>query len=95
MKALNRTLLVLIAATGIALVWSLISRTAWAASVSVLGIGHDYDNAIQPLIKVAGAMVAMVAGTLLVQRTNRWLRTHLQPTAIRDKFLILVSGLKP
>jgi len=95
MKTLNRTLLVLIAATAVALVWSLLSRTAWAGSVSVLGVGHDYDNAIQPLIKVAGAMVAMVAGTLLVQRTSRWVRTHLRSTNIRDRFLILVSGLKP
>ncbi|MCP3994659.1 MAG: hypothetical protein GY722_06270 [bacterium] len=73
MKTLNRTLLTLVVATAIALGWSWIARTDWAASASILGVGQDYDNAIQPILKVAAAIVVMVAATQLIQRATRFL----------------------
>ncbi len=72
MKTLNRTLLTLVVATAIALGWSWVSRTDWATSASILGVGQNYANALQPIIKVAAAIVVMVAATQLVQRTARF-----------------------
>ena len=76
MKTLNRILLILVLATGIALVWSWLSRTDWADSVSVLGVGENYDNVLQPMIKVGAAIVVMVTATQLVQRTYQFVATR-------------------
>lgn len=67
MKTLNRTLLTLVLAVGVALSWSSVARTDWASSVSLLGVGEDYESALDPMIKVAAAMTVMVAGTRLMQ----------------------------
>ncbi len=73
MKALDRTLLTLVLATAIALGWSWVSRTDWAASVSILGVGQNFENALQPIIKVAAAIVVMVTATQLVQNAYRFI----------------------
>lgn len=73
MKTLNRILLILVLAVGVALAWSMISRTDWASSVSLLGVGEDYDNALQPMVKVGAAIVVMVAATQLVQKAAGWI----------------------
>jgi len=73
MKTLNRTLLTLVLAVGVVLTWSMISQTAWASSVSLLGVGEDYDNVLQPWIKVGAAIVVMVAATQLVQKASGWI----------------------
>jgi TRAP-type C4-dicarboxylate transport system permease small subunit len=70
MKTLDRTLLTLVLAIAIALGWSWVSRTGWAASVSTIGVGQDFDNALQPIIKVAAAIIVMVAATQLVQKAH-------------------------
>lgn len=76
MKTLNRVLLTLVLATAIALVWSWLSRTNWADSVSVLGVGENYENALQPIIKVGAAGVVMVTATQLVQGAHRLVATR-------------------
>ena len=76
MKTLNRILLTLVLATAIALVWSVLSRTGWASSVSLLGGGENYENALQPMIKIGDAIVVMVAATQLVERANRFINTR-------------------
>lgn len=76
MKTLNRILLTLVLATDIALAWSWVSRTSWADSVSLLGVGEGYDNALQPLVKVVAAIVVMVATIQLVQRAHRFVSTR-------------------
>lgn len=72
MKTLNRTLLTLVLAVGVALTWSFVAQTDWASSVSLLGVGEDYESALEPMIKVAAAITVMVAGTQLVQRAWSW-----------------------
>lgn len=72
MKTLNRTLLALVVVVALALGWSFISRTGWGSSVSLVGIGHDYDNAMQPIIKVGAAIVVMVTATQLIQNGFRF-----------------------
>jgi len=72
MKVLNRTLLVLVLAIGVALLLAALSNTGWALSMNPLGMGEDYDNALQPLIKISAAIVAMVTGTKLVQNSYRF-----------------------
>ena len=67
MKTLHRTLLTLIAAIAVALAWSAASRTSWADSLSLLGIGQNYESALQPLVKVAAAILVMVTATQLIQ----------------------------
>jgi hypothetical protein len=52
----------------VALGWSWVSRTDWAASVPILEAGQDYENALQPIIKVAAAIIVMVAATQLAQK---------------------------
>ena len=71
MKTLNRTLLVLIWAMGVALVIVSISRTGWALSQNPLGMAEAYDNPIQPLVKIAAAVTVMVAATKLIQNGYR------------------------
>lgn len=71
MKTLNRILLTLVAAIAIALAWSGASRTGWAASLSLLGVGQNYENALQPIIQVAAAILVMVTATQLVQSGAR------------------------
>ncbi len=73
MKTLNRTLLTLVIAIAVALGWSLLSRTGWGSSVSLVGIGENYDNALQPIVKVVAAVVVMVAATQLVQNGFRFI----------------------
>lgn len=72
MKVLNRTLLVLVLAVAVALLLAALSNTGWALSRNPLGMGEDYDNALQPLIKIAAAIGVMVSGTKLVQRSYRF-----------------------
>lgn len=72
MRTLNRTLLILVLAVGVALSWSFVARTDWASSVSLLGVGEDYDSALEPMIKVAAAITVMVTGTQFVQRAWSW-----------------------
>lgn len=83
MKTLNRVLLTLVLATAIALIWSWLSRTGWADSVSLLGVGENYDNALQPFIKVGAAVAVMVAATQLVQRVHRFVVTRVLGRPIR------------
>ncbi len=68
MRTLNRTLLVLIWAIGVALVLASISQTEWALTQNPIGMAEEYDNPIQPLVKVGAAIIVMVAGTKLVQK---------------------------
>ena len=72
MKTLDRILLILVLAVGVALSWSLVARTDWASSVSLLGVGENYDSALEPMIKVAAAITVMVAGTQFVQKAWSW-----------------------
>ena len=69
MKTLDRILLTLVVAIAIALGWSWASRTGWAASVSTLGEG--FENALQPIVKVAATLVVVVSATQLVQTASR------------------------
>jgi hypothetical protein len=71
MRTLNRILLTLVAATVIALAWSGVSRTDWAASLSLFGVGQNYEQALQPVIQVAAAVLVMVTATQLVQSVAR------------------------
>ena len=72
MKTFNRTMLILVLAVSVALVWSMVSRSDWAASVSLLGVGENYSNALQPVIKVGAAILVMVSATRLVQIAVGW-----------------------
>lgn len=74
MKSLDRTLLTLVLAIAIALGWSWVSRTDWAATVSILGVGEDYENALQPIVKVAAAIIVMVTATQLVQMVSGFVK---------------------
>lgn len=78
MKTLNRVLLSLVLALGVALIWSWVSRTPWAESVSLLGVGENYDNALQPLVKVAAAIIVMVSATQLVQRAHTFVSSRVR-----------------
>ena len=71
MKTLDRILLTLVVAIAIALGWSWASRTGWAASVSTLGVGQGFENALQPIVKVAATLVVVVSATQLVQTASR------------------------
>ena len=73
MKALNRVLLTLVVAVGVALLWSFAARTNWASSVSILGVGENYESVFEPMIKVVAAITVMVAGTQLVQKAWSWI----------------------
>jgi hypothetical protein len=66
-KTFNRILLTLVLAVGVLLFWSILSRTAWASTVSLLGIGDNYLHAYQPLIKIAAVTTIAVTGVQLIQ----------------------------
>lgn len=83
MKTLNRTLLTLVVAIAVTLGWSLLSHTGWGSSVSLLGVGESYDNALQPIVKVAAAIVVMVAATQLVQNGYRFLSERSHTRSVR------------
>lgn len=77
MKTLNRTLLALILAIEVLLVWSLLSRTAWASSVSLLGIGDNFEYAYQPIVKVLAMTVVAVSGVQLIRQAFGFVRSRL------------------
>ena len=94
MRTLNRILLTLVLATAIALVWSWVGRTSWAGSVSLLGVGEDYDNALQPIIKVGAAVVVMVTATQLGKLAYRLVATRVfgRPTDRSGKSMRATSA---
>lgn len=72
MRTLNRTLVVLIWAIGVALVLASISRTDWALAQNPLGMGDDRDNPIAALVRIPAVIIVMVAGTKLIQNSYRF-----------------------
>ena len=89
MKALNRTLLTLVLAIGVLLAWSALSRTGWATSVSLLGIGDNYQFAYQPIVKVVAMTTVMVSAVQLIRQTagfikNRRSQSHVARRSVHN-----------
>jgi hypothetical protein len=75
MKQLNRILLTLVLAMALLLAWNAAAHTTWASSVSLLGIGDNYTNAFQPLLKVAAATTVAVTAVQLIKQGARWFQS--------------------
>jgi hypothetical protein len=76
MRLLNRTLTVLILAIAVVLLLGWVARTDWAAARDVLGAGEGFSNAIQPLIRVAVALLVSVSGIHLIRGGYRRVRNR-------------------
>ena len=72
MKATQRTLTILILAFGVLLVWALISKTPWAASVDPLTAGNAYTHPIEPFRDIAGALLVAIPAVLLIRSGWSW-----------------------
>ena len=68
MSLLNRILTVLIFGVGVTLGWAWLARTDWAATVPVIGVGESFAHPLEPVIKLAAAVLIMVSATKLIQR---------------------------
>lgn len=68
MKLLNRTLTVLLFAIAVTLGLAWLARTDWAATVSVIGVGEDFEHPLEPVIRIAATVLIMVSATKLILR---------------------------
>ena len=76
MKLINRTLTVLIFAILVVLALGWVARIDWAATRDVLGAGEGFDTAIQPLVKIAAAVLICVSGVHLIRDGYRRVRSR-------------------
>lgn len=76
MKLLNRTLTVLIFAIVVVLALGWVARTDWGATRDVLGAGEGFTTAIQPLVKIAAALLISVSGVHLIRNGYRRVRNR-------------------
>ena len=72
MKTTQRTLIILVFALGVLLVWALTSRTPWAGTVDVLTAGEAYTHPIEPLRDIAGALLVAIPAVLLIRSGWSW-----------------------
>lgn len=72
MTTAKRVVVFLLFALSVFVVWALISKTPWAATVDPLTAGKSFTHPIEPFKEVAGALLVAIPGVQLIRAGWSW-----------------------
>jgi hypothetical protein len=72
MRTVKRVVVVWILAFVVIVVWAVISKTPWAATVDPLTAGKSFTHWVEPFRELAGALLVAVPAVMLIRSGWAW-----------------------